>query len=909
MVLSLSLGILIVAPEDPRPTEAAAINDGGNGSAVTVHGRREGFEDFTNLAITVSQTKNLTNQAIEVTWTGGTPTARDRVIGQNFLQIMQCWGDPDDPNDPDGLIFRETCEFGVGITAPALSGNGDGAYDANRRDVALNVLNRDPKEKPPPPRDNPATDVNESDIPGTLADDAKMVPFMTVQGIRSRNGSADKPYRLINDPNDPEPPYNQVPETDVDVVREYFSEASSNEIPYALTSGDGTGRAVFELQNAGRAPDLGCGAATVTRNGQTVPGPHCSLVIVPRGDHDPETGAKLDDFSALSGSPFRPSIWQHRIVVPLSFAPATGYCPLDKAERRTAGTEMVAEAITSWQPAVCAGNGPVIGYSAAGDAEAARQIAFGGEGAPGLVFTADPVTPGSGGPPVVNAPVALSGMELAINIDANIVDPNQADGPVPPEVRAIAGSALRDIKLTPRLVAKLLTQSYTAEAKDSAAVKGNPRSIRYDPEFLTLNPVFQYWDRTPSSTLNGLMVALGNSSGARQVWRWLLADPEAAAFMAGEPDESGMKINSHYKGIADASLDYFPKADPVCTDNMYQGIVYSHCSQTQAPYMNNFSEAALQTLRADTKGRTSTFKTPDEYPDLQLPEYTAIPRQPPGFRFAMSIVDSASAGRYSLFPAQLCRPLRDAKGTMIAPTDCRTPNTASLTAAVAAGAVPSTVGGTPTIDPVRAWKAAGAYPLAMLTYAVGNLSEPEDARKDYARLLRQAAGEGQQLGFEPGQLPPGYAPLPQAMRQQTMVAADTLERGAPASPQPTGDVPPAENPAATPPAGPPASVPAAAPPPAGSPQPSAERVSRATPGSPIGNLRFLLIVLLSVGLATGVIGPILRRVGAGSPTQGGPPSAKGSPPGGPRPESSPPGNSPPKGPPPAEGAQPPGAKS
>jgi PBP superfamily domain len=70
---------------------------------------------FSGLTVTVSQTKNLINQAITVSWTGGHPTLPSGGdFGVNYLQIMQCWGD--DPNGPD----RTQCQYGaLGGDSPA----------------------------------------------------------------------------------------------------------------------------------------------------------------------------------------------------------------------------------------------------------------------------------------------------------------------------------------------------------------------------------------------------------------------------------------------------------------------------------------------------------------------------------------------------------------------------------------------------------------------------------------------------------------------------------------------------------------------------------------------------------------------------------------------------------------------
>jgi hypothetical protein len=71
-----------------------------------------------------------------------------------------------------------------------------------------------------------------------------------------------------------------------------------------------------------------------------------------------------------------------------------------------------------------------------------------------------------------------------------------------------------------------------------------------------------------------------------------------------------------------------------------------------------------------------------------------------------------------------------------------------------------------------------AYPLTMLTYAAampGNLDAR--ARADYANFVDYAVGPGQTPGLDFGQLPPGYAPLPAALRAQARAAADLIRNG------------------------------------------------------------------------------------------------------------------------------------
>ena len=86
-------------------------------SQVTVSGRGE----FANVSFNVNQTKDLTTQALSITWTGATPTViGPGRFGQQYMQIMQCWGDddgtvPDNPGPPP-----EQCEQGAVAQSPAL---------------------------------------------------------------------------------------------------------------------------------------------------------------------------------------------------------------------------------------------------------------------------------------------------------------------------------------------------------------------------------------------------------------------------------------------------------------------------------------------------------------------------------------------------------------------------------------------------------------------------------------------------------------------------------------------------------------------------------------------------------------------------------------------------------------------
>lgn len=855
-------------PTPGRPGPGPGPRAGATDSTVVVHGRAGEFDDFSGVEFTISQTRNLVNQAITVTWTGARPTPRNRQLGMDYFQVMQCWGNPDAPSDPDGLTARQTCLFGAELEPPNPSNNGSISLNANRRRIQA--------VPPALPRDSAET----------FPEDAYIVPFRSVNGEHTPSGGAVDPYPQVEDASIP----GLIREaTDREVLAPFFDQFSTNEVPFAITAADGTGRVNFEVQNATRAPHLGCGQEYTDTSGRHQRSRPCYLVIVPRGSHDAYTGTEVvPDITgaAVNGSPFAPAIWRNRIVVPLQFEPVGGFCPLGRAERRTAGTELIAEAVTSWQPALCAGNGPVFGYATTGDAEAGRQVLSASGGAPGMVFSSDPIRTGPGDPKLVPAPAAISSVIIGFNIDARITTVVS----VPPDVDARRGVALSEINLTPRLVAKLLTQSYSRDVpttgQDPPYLAGNPNTIRDDPEFRALNPLFEFWDPQRSASPNGLMVAVGSSAAAREVWRWILADDEARSWLRGKPDENGMKVNPNYSVLFTGDPpDFFPKADPSCVLAPPENAPVRVCTLDYRPYQNTLNAAAYYTLRADERARSTFF--PPNQPPGPLAQFERIPPKPPGLRWSWGITDAASASRYGLFAARLCKPIRGSDGKL-RPDDCRAPTDQAIRTAVSAMR-PSSVPGVLQVDAARAWATRGAYPLSMVTYAVADATEAGPARRDYARFIRYAARTGQQPGTARGSLPAGYVPLPAQMRAQADRAASTLERGVPAgSGNPTSPTPgqPGGYVGPTPPAPAQSPVPSVSlsPAPSLSPGatasalPSAEPAATLAQGDPQGAIRFTLALVALVGLLAALGAPLLRRLGGasgagGAAGAGGPTSA------------------------------------
>ncbi|MGW4932996.1 hypothetical protein ACWEQH_08375 [Streptomyces sp. NPDC004166] len=708
-----------VAQAAPPATAAAS-----NGSAVTVAGRGE----FKDMRFTVDQTTHLTSQAVTVSWSGGTPTTfAGTRFNTDFVQIMQCWGDDDGtvPSNPGPP--RTQCQFGG---------------------------------SPVTGRDN---------WPGNDRDDTRQITY----NADPTNYGDDDRYGAGNPFGQGEVPFKSVDGTVVTSDtqnNQFFNRNTTNEVDFARTGADGRGHEYVEVQTANEAPHLGCGIP-VTHNGVTRPR-SCWLVIVPQGHLDLDGKPYADQSQVNAGSPVSSTNWHNRIAIPLHFNAVGTNCALGSEERPTIGSELAADAMTSWQTALCPA-GRVYGYTQLGEPDARQRI--GTDGTNGLAFTTRALgaDEGTTAPPgtTTYAPVALSGAVIGFTIE------RRPKAGAPDSVRKLAGTMVDSIDLTPRLVAKLLTESYRnspwgAVLGDKTAAgygwaKSNPAGLASDPEFIALNPEFAELSvaETPATDTD-LLTAAGHSDSARALWQWVLSDKDARQFLAGVSDDWGMRVNPFYSTNVDLNpsgaafdptrTDNYPKNDRWCTVPPGTGAPKEalQCMTDFHPYVTDMHDAALRTRRTDTLWKSTWDALADP------PTYKSPGPQTVGSRFVITVTDAASATRFGLQTAKL----RNAAGAFVAPT------TASLSAA-ASGASGS---GVAEINPDKVTQ-KGAYPLAQLVYAAVRPGEIDaSARKDYAALLRHAAGAGQIGGADPGRLPAGYAPLSQRLRARTDRAADAL---------------------------------------------------------------------------------------------------------------------------------------
>lgn len=675
------------------------------------------YDEFKDFSVTVSQTRNLSNQGVRVSWSGLERTMPGE-FASNYVQVMQCWGDATGPTP-------QQCQWGSPISATE---NLMGSFTANR-DL---MRGEDPKQAyntsfliPPP--------VNQPFLK------SYRVPFQSVSGESTFN------------------------------YFKFFSNETSNEFSASPTGVSGGGEAVFEIQTALEAPHLGCGA-------QTANGPRdCWLVVVPRGELR-ANGTRILEGERLNGSPLSVSNWANRVQIPLSFSPLTVSCALGNSERRVVGTEMISAAFYSWQPSLCK-DIATFGYSQIGDGEARRQITGSLFGSSGLAFIADPIDDElKGKNQLVYAPVANSAVVVAFNIEKNF----KSDSPLVSQ----NGALFTELKLNARLVAKLLTQSYRNDVpggNEQIHVKDNPRSIINDPEFIGLNPDFEYFQRGIEP--GGLLVALGASDSAALVWRWLQNDPKASAFLKGTPDQWGMKLNKFYSSLelaTDYEIESFPKADLSAYRPNTNTPEPGFSTLDMRPYSHDMLDAAAAARRGDPKSKT--IWDPNKIPAA----FASGGAQPIGQRFMLAITDLPAAERYGLGVATLV----NSSGQESKPTS------STMNAAVLDMPVDKSTG--ILYNDGKSLKGT-AYPWTSLTYAVVNVcTQTPKALSEYSSMLNYATGAGQINGESQGMLPLGYVPLSANLKAKAKAAATSLTSSTVAKNCPSNEVPEEEKPTPTP---------------------------------------------------------------------------------------------------------------
>jgi hypothetical protein len=506
---------------------------------------------------------------------------------------------------------------------------------------------------------------------------------------------------------------------------------------YAITQGNGRGSADVQIYTGDQNQFLGCGTTH-----------KCSLVIVDAqggntldtpadcADHSNDNGF-LDtgeyEFTGLepAGQPSIYCSWIKRIVVPLSFAPSASGCPNRSADFTAAGSPMLADAMEQWEAGICEGSSPIsVQYNGSlNEYEARQEFA---EGLTDVAFATQPISSGTTTTrKYTYAPVAVSAVSVAYWVD-----------------NSDTGQPYTNMKLDPRLVAKLLTTSYAfgndgCSASDTTGcdgnVDGNPTSLYYDPEFKQLNPSI-----TDPANENGSQIPTIEAGQSDMTWAvssWIAANKDASSFLSGTFDQWGMHINTAYLGVQ------YP-TDEFTTQDSYPAIAFQY-----SPVYPLSKVAWYQALNWVPGTEDTKDPTTGNYDDL--------PQESVGDRDLFAILDQADAARFA-FPVAA---IENHAGAYVEPTN------ASMEAALNDMTVNSD--GTESFN--QDSDDRKAYPLTMIIYAIVPTSGISHAKAEkIAQFLDYMAGQGQTSGVGAGQLADGYLPLTQKLRQQTLAAAQEV---------------------------------------------------------------------------------------------------------------------------------------
>jgi hypothetical protein len=308
-------------------------------------------------------------------------------------------------------------------------------------------------------------------------------------------------------------------------------------------------------------------------------------------------------------------------------------------------------------------------------------------------------------------------------------------------------------------------------------------------------------------------VVLGNSDTTYELTRWIASDPTAEAFLQGTPDPWGMHVNSNYNpklGALPYPIDQFTPRDQGWSDPLNM-IGYGGPDGTMQMTWNpvqGLDNAATDQVIYKTQADYFQLACPigaDGNPlpscanggkvGLQFPSlgYAAV-----GTRDLFAVVAQGDAAAYQFPSAELVNPA----GKAVAPT------TSSMTAALHdmstnPDKITQYANDTST-DP-------NAYPLTMVDYAmVPTCGLPKSEASAISGFLGRASTTGQVPGLAPGNLFPGYVPLDSAQRAQTKAAAAAVAAQTCQSPPPdttvsgrkTNDVNPPNVPGGSPGTGP-----------------------------------------------------------------------------------------------------------
>ncbi|TCJ28606.1 hypothetical protein [Nocardioides jejuensis] len=635
--------------------------------------------------------------------------------------------------------------------------------------------------------------------------------------------------------------------TDQDVAPESLLPAEL----LGYTSKEGTGAASFEVRTDVENESLGCSHTTA-----------CSLVVVPimgtscdarKGDDlqfaycsANRTYAAGTGYGEFEGTPavkgnywWTASQWKNRITVPLTFALPANTC--DLLDKRPPvgfyGSELLAQASLQWSPAYCLDQKRFkYQHNQMGDASG-FDLMLHDQAAGALVSSQHD----AGADQVAYAPTAVTGFGIGYVIDRPAYDENGN-----PQV----GGEVHSLKLDARLLAKLLTQSYTGNAVGAQhpGIESNPVSINEDPEFQKLNPDAPRVGRIEGATLLSLSEA---SDTVEQLTDYIAHDKDAMAFINGAKDPSGMVVNPSYKGYKLPTQTWELKDSFVGNTDCWKANPSPFFSLMAAPVSRMYT---ITQALIDAQPNIQT-RCEEQVNAATKWKLGKIDRQGYGNRFMLGLVSLGDAERYGIDVAKL----ETTDGTFVAPT--HDSESAAVALMKQKGARQPF-----TLDQAAVKKSATAYPGTMVVYTAAKTCDVKaDVADHVASFVRIATTEGQVPGSGNGRLPDGFLPIVKTgataplfkAAQQTADAVAAQKCAVPAVTPATGGTttPAAMAPAAvTPPA-------ASGPDKAAATTPTATTpVSMGTTKAPTAAVGFVLLPVLFALALAGALASVVARV-------------------------------------------------
>lgn len=711
--------------------------------------------DSRTVSVTVDQTQNLRErQVIDVSWTGAHPTAG---IGaattdpsarfQEYpVMVVECRGQDSSSVPPSEQVTPRTCWTGTPQERVFETG-GDLTRAVWMQDRYASAADRASLVGIPSPL--PAA------CGSVVTSPAYWLHFIAAGGTdypigditSAGTGCAGNPPEMTN--------------------ALFQQSLEPTNTTYAITDTSGAGSTKFVISTAESNASLGC-SPTVACTLEVIPimgiscDPNASGAYLTNcstaGDEAPGSEAPVGDDPnglAVQGTLWwAASNWQGRFAVPLTFAPSSGGCsasgatPLDMY-----GSELMIQATQQWQPYFCS-NPSLFPFEHVytSDVEAKNLLNNGGIEA---AIQGEP-PPNGFETPTVQAPIGVTGFAIGYSI-----------------TYGNRHTAYHELKLTPRLLAKLLTESYPEDPTIQSGDPGlanNPLNILHDPEFQALNPQIgnSGYPAEPPATL---YIPSGDEDAMWALTSYINSDPEARAWLNGAPDPWGMTVNPAYKGIQ-LPVTSWPLLDTYASGFLYTSgnnqclqfaphpvpwlsLVASPVSSLEEVSLNlQFTIDPSQTVCGGVPGALNLVSVGPESPSFN--------------QWQMSLVPLGDVSQYAFDAASLQTEVSAGAASKFTDAGGRTfvgPSAASLQAA-ASLLTPDQTRGTwdlPYSEFHSGGIAAAAYPGTMLmSLDVPLTGLASSDAKDYAQFLQFAATTGQTQGSGVGQLPAGFLPMTSA---------------------------------------------------------------------------------------------------------------------------------------------------